>query len=747
VLLSVAAAVWQLAGISWHRRQQAPEPEEPGTALGVAALQGAAAQRQLGVGPSATASRELAACPVGFTCCSDDEEEEMQLLMSATGHLTKVNCPSGALCIKEGKRWMLIFYICGICFLFIALAIVCEEFFVPSLERFVDEYNISMDVAGATFMAAGGSMPELFTSFIGTFQESDIGMAAIVGSAVFNVLFVIAACAVASEKVLHLTWWPLARDCSCYLFSLATLAVFFKGSSPGKIEAWEAAILLVEYMGYCTLMKFNQQIFRCMKRNKRKVHGMTPAVPQDPSDGDLTERAVGVHRNSLSSELGANFVKPSTFRASIVALLVQNESITDTVGIATVTKTADDLRSMFDRIDTDGNGAIDEAEFKSLMTMLGLKPDSDNLESALKSISKLSPGGCFTFDAFKRWFLASEVRIEIKMTRVFERFDRDHSGTIDTEEVTAVLRSLGHQPSEEDGALAIEEIRAAARAANEAQVLVSDLVAASDDGSCVAMEADKWSMNCRGAKSGEASGHVTLAEFSAWYRQSLFYAEKRKQYQNEEHLAQTRFTLDPPHGHGWSTWLWYIVTYPVCAAMYVTMPDVRNPGSDHVLFALVEFFLSLVWIGIFALGLVEWTEITSNTLGFPVPVAAVTVLAAGTSIPDLLSSYIVAKQGQGDMAVSSSIGSNIFDVTVGLPLPWLVFNISKGPVIVRTNSLGVSIIVLIIMLAFVIGTIVLMRWRMTKCMGYIMFALYVLFLIQALLQTMPEGNPIWPPPF
>ena len=33
-----------------------------------------------------------------------------------------------------------------------------------------------------------------------------------------------------------------------------------------------------------------------------------------------------------------------------------------------------------------------------------------------------------------------------------------------------------------------------------------------------------------------------------------------------------------------------------------------------------------------------------------------TVLAAGTSVPDLMTSVIVARQGKGDMAVSSSIG-------------------------------------------------------------------------------------------
>jgi Ca2+/Na+ antiporter len=46
-------------------------------------------------------------------------------------------------------------------------------------------------------------------------------------------------------------------------------------------------------------------------------------------------------------------------------------------------------------------------------------------------------------------------------------------------------------------------------------------------------------------------------------------------------------------------------------------------------------------------------------------VLGLTIIAAGTSIPDLITSVIVAKKGFGDMAVSSSVGSNIFDITVG----------------------------------------------------------------------------------
>mmetsp|Transcript_20311 Transcript_20311/g.29742 ORF Transcript_20311/g.29742 Transcript_20311/m.29742 type:complete len:88 (-) Transcript_20311:574-837(-) len=71
--------------------------------------------------------------------------------------------------------------------------------------------------------------------------------------------------------------------------------------------------------------------------------------------------------------------------------------------------------------------------------------------------------------------------------------------------------------------------------------------------------------------------------------------------------------------------------------------------------------------------MVDWAEIIGNTLGIPPFIMGLTFLAAGTSVPDLLSSVIVARRGEGDMAVSSSIGSNIFDILVGLPVPWIIF--------------------------------------------------------------------------
>eukprot|EP00494_Astrolonche_serrata_P015881 UN16036 len=78
----------------------------------------------------------------------------------------------------------------------------------------------------------------------------------------------------------------------------------------------------------------------------------------------------------------------------------------------------------------------------------------------------------------------------------------------------------------------------------------------------------------------------------------------------------------------------------------------------------------------FSVLMVDWTTLIGDYIGIPVVVMGVTFVAAGTSVPDLLSSVIVARQGFGDMAVSSSIGSNIFDILVGLPIPWLLFSIA-----------------------------------------------------------------------
>ena len=86
---------------------------------------------------------------------------------------------------KARQHGGIIIHILVVTYMFIGLSIVCDDYFVPSLTRVSDgklinifitfmiifsaAMNLSPDVAGATFMAAGSSAPELATSVIGVF--------------------------------------------------------------------------------------------------------------------------------------------------------------------------------------------------------------------------------------------------------------------------------------------------------------------------------------------------------------------------------------------------------------------------------------------------------------------------------------------------------------------------------------------------------------------------------------------------
>ena len=108
------------------------------------------------------------------------------------------------------------------------------------------------------------------------------------------------------------------------------------------------------------------------------------------------------------------------------------------------------------------------------------------------------------------------------------------------------------------------------------------------------------------------------------------------------------------------------------------------------------------------------------------------VRATEEALRQLLSSVAVAKRGYGDMAVSSSIGSNIFDLNFGLALPWFLFGIMIGPVKINSDGLTVSILTLFMMVGLVITTIHFSGWKLTPQLGNIMFGLYGLYMCFAL---------------
>eukprot|EP00928_Gymnodinium_smaydae_P062417 TRINITY_DN46284_c0_g1_i1.p1 TRINITY_DN46284_c0_g1~~TRINITY_DN46284_c0_g1_i1.p1 ORF type:complete len:558 (-),score=125.43 TRINITY_DN46284_c0_g1_i1:130-1803(-) len=453
-----------------------------------------------------------------------------------------------------GEKCLVFVHVIVIGYMLLGLNTVCDVYFTGSLDVMVEKWNVKPDVAGATFMAAGGSAPELFTSIIGaTITTNDVGFSTIVGSAVFNVLFVIGACGLFALKPIKLTWWPLFRDCSFYIIGLTMLALFSRSPYPfGYIEWWEALVLFLLYIAYCVMMYFNENV-------EAKFKGM------------------------LSNLFGESKKK------------------------------------------TASNKVAPEVEVEETEDKNRLRDAGDATESP-----------------------PTEVK-----------------GFMDQEESTEPAKVKAAAPEEAPPETKIEPV--------------------------------------------EQPEDVEEAE--------------------EEEDGIEEMMIKP---EGLMAQIMWYMSLPIYGPLYYLTP---KPESMF----LVTFSVSLAWIAFYSFFLVYCVEVLGEVIGIPVVVMGFTLLAAGTSIPDLVSSVAVARAGEGDMAVSSSIGSNIFDILVGLPIPWMLKILVVDPIAGKgTPPIPIAgfivfyVLVLLFMVFMVIVSIHLIGWKLHKCLGLAMGILYVMFLATAL---------------
>ncbi|NWY14298.1 NCKX2 protein, partial [Aphelocoma coerulescens] len=529
--------------------------------------------------------------------------------------------PEDLFSLEERRQGAVILHIIGMIYMFIALAIVCDEFFVPSLTVITEKLAISDDVAGATFMAAGGSAPELFTSLIGVFiSHSNVGIGTIVGSAVFNILFVIGMCALFSKEILNLTWWPLFRDMSFYIIDLILLIIFFLDNF---IMWWESVTLLTAYFSYVTFMKFNVQVEELVKKflNRNKVEKVTTdAEGKSPNAGDKDDQMLTtkprLQRGGSSASLHNSLMRNSIFQLMI----------------HTLDPLAEELGSY-------GN---------------------------LKYYDTMTEEGKF-------------------------------------KERASILHNIAKKKCQ------VEDSERQNGAANHGEFSITDL-------------------SPKGAKVEVA---VTPPSDSGPVQNGIAHNVEELFLQNEEDEEEQPLSLAWPETRRKQAT--YLLVLPIVFPLWATLPDVRKPTSRK--FFPITFFGSISWIAFFSYLMVWWAHQVGETIGITEEIMGLTILAAGTSIPDLITSVIVARKGLGDMAVSSSVGSNIFDITVGLPLPWLLYAVvnSFTPVTVSSNGLFCAIVLLFIMLLFVILSIASCKWRMNKILGFLMFGLYFVFLIVSVL--------------
>jgi cation:H+ antiporter len=102
-----------------------------------------------------------------------------------------------------------------------------------------------------------------------------------------------------------------------------------------------------------------------------------------------------------------------------------------------------------------------------------------------------------------------------------------------------------------------------------------------------------------------------------------------------------------------------------------------NRGTAWLLLMIAIIVISLAcWL------LVEAVYgLAKDVLGISVYFVAVILAAAATSVPDTILSIKDAKAGQYDDAVANALGSNIFDITICLGLPLMLFGLIYGSTI------------------------------------------------------------------
>jgi len=192
---------------------------------------------------------------------------------------------------KATKGWELpagiLAYFVGVVYLFIGIAIVCDEFFVGSLEAICEALGLSDDVAGATFMAAGSSAPELASSamsLINSGTDNAIGVGTIVGSAVFNILVIIGTTVIFAGQTLELDWKPLARDCTFYAAAICGIVGTFHD---GRVDWWEGLIYVLLYGSYIAFMWKNEYFLNALDAKFGDYFGRPdPAVEMEEAAGE-----------------------------------------------------------------------------------------------------------------------------------------------------------------------------------------------------------------------------------------------------------------------------------------------------------------------------------------------------------------------------------------------------------------------------------------------------------------------------
>jgi cation:H+ antiporter len=121
---------------------------------------------------------------------------------------------------------------------------------------------------------------------------------------------------------------------------------------------------------------------------------------------------------------------------------------------------------------------------------------------------------------------------------------------------------------------------------------------------------------------------------------------------------------------------------------------------------------------------VDSAVIMATMFGVSESLIALTIVAVGTSLPELVTSVVAARKGQGDIALGNVVGSNIFNIFFILGITATVKSIP-----VNFNNLLDILFLLIVTISTFLSILVMEKYRLGKKEGVAMLSLYIFYTI------------------
>ena len=150
--------------------------------------------------------------------------------------------------------------------------------------------------------------------------------------------------------------------------------------------------------------------------------------------------------------------------------------------------------------------------------------------------------------------------------------------------------------------------------------------------------------------------------------------------------------------------------------------------QGSVMFLFTRLLLVLIGLGILIAGsqlLVVGAVGLATSFGVSSAVIGLTIVAAGTSLPEVATSVIAAWKGEKDIAVGNVIGSNLFNLLGVLGFASLV---SPMGLPVSSGFIGFDIPVMLLV-ATVCFPIFLSGWEISRWEGAVLVACYIAYTV------------------